>query len=174
MAITLGTTLSPLLLTAAATAPTSATSKGRSTSVSYIRDKALNSFPLKKGENAEDFLGAAIDLFKTGRWAQSLLHCHQCIELALKAGLNALGLERRGHGLNELLEELIQYRRGFERFRGKIKVLDQYYIPTRYANAFYSGSAAEHYTKKQAEEALKYAEEIFQGLKNLVAERKAP
>ena len=94
--------------------------------------------------------------------------------MALKAALNTLGLERRGQDLSELLQELVQYRREFERFRDEIKVLDQYYIPTRYANAFYSGSAAEHYTKKQAEEALKYAEEIFQGLKDLVAERTAP
>jgi len=125
-------------------------------------------------KDAEDFLGAAIDLFKTGRWAKVCFNCHQCVELALKAGLNALGLERKGHDLSELLEELVQYRREFERFRDEVKVLDQYYIPTRYANAFYSGSAAEHYTKGQAEEALKYAGEIFQGLKDLVSERTAP
>jgi len=125
-------------------------------------------------KDAEDFLGAAMDLFKTGRWAKVCFNCHQCVELALKAGLNALGLERKGHDLSELLEELAQYRREFEKFRDEVKVLDQYYIPTRYANAFYSGSAAEHYTKKQAEEALKYAEKIFQGLKEFVAERAAP
>jgi len=125
-------------------------------------------------KDAEDFLGAAMDLFKTGRWAKVCFNCQQCIELALKAALNTLGLERRGHGLSELLQELVHYHREFERFRDKIKVLDQYYIPTRYANAFYSGSAAEHYTKKQAEEALKYAEKIFQGLKEFVAERAAP
>jgi len=125
-------------------------------------------------KDAEDFLGAAMDLFKTGRWAKVCFNCQQCVELALKAGLNALGLERKGHDLSELLEELVQYRREFERFRDEVKVLDQYYIPTRYANAFYSGSAAEHYTKGQAEEALKYAGEIFQGLKDLVSERTAP
>jgi len=57
----------------------------------------------------------------------------------------------------------VQYRREFERFRNEIKVMDQYYIPTRYANAFYSGSAAEHYTKGQAEEALKYAGKYSKG-----------
>jgi len=124
-------------------------------------------------KDAEDFLGAAVDLFKTGRWAKVCFNCQQCTELALKAALNALGLERRGHDLSELLEELVEYYREFDRLRDEVRILDQYYIPTRYANAFYSGSAAEHYTKKQAEEALKYAEEIFQGLKVLVTERVA-
>lgn len=124
-------------------------------------------------KDAEDFLGAATDLFKTGRWAKVCFNCQQCIELALKAALNALGLDRRGHDLSELLGGLVEYRREFDRFRDEVRVLDQYYIPTRYANAFYSGSAAEHYTKKQAEEALKYAEEIFQELKGLVTERSA-
>jgi len=125
-------------------------------------------------KDAEDFLGAAMDLFKTGRWAKVCFNCHQCVELALKAALNALGLERRGHDLGELLEELVKYRNESERFRDEIKMLDQYYIPTRYANAFYSGSAAEHYSKRQAEEALRYAEEIFQELRKIVAKRGVP
>jgi len=115
-----------------------------------------------------------MDLFKTGRWAKVCFNCHQCVELALKAALNALGLERRGHDLGQLLEELVRYRDEFERFRDGVKMLDQYYIPTRYANAFYSGSAAEHYTRRQAEEALRYAEEVFQELRRIVAERSVP
>ena len=125
-------------------------------------------------KDAEDFLGAAMDLFKTGRWAKVCFNCHQCTELALKAALNALGLERRGHDLCGLLEELAKYRKEVEKFRDATKMLDQYYIPTRYANAFYSGSAMEHYTQRQAQEALKYTEEIFQELKNIVTKREAP
>lgn len=125
-------------------------------------------------KDAEDFLGAARDLFKTGRWAKVCFNCQQCIELALKAALNALGLERRGHDLLGLFEELVKYRKGVEKFRGTIKMLDQYYIPTRYANAFYSGSAMEHYTKGQAQEALKYTEKIFRELKNVVTEGETP
>lgn len=122
-------------------------------------------------KDAEDFLGAATDLFKTGRWAKVCFNCQQCVELALKAALNALGLERRGHDLCELFGELVKYRKEVEKFRDLMKMLDQYYIPTRYANAFYSGSAMEHYTKKQAQEALEYTEKIFSELKNIVAKR---
>ncbi|MBS7627179.1 HEPN domain-containing protein, partial [Candidatus Bathyarchaeota archaeon] len=112
-------------------------------------------------KDAEDFLGAAEDLFKTGRWAKVCFNCQQSVELALKAALNSLGLERRGHDLSELLSELVKYQEEMKRFQDAAKKLDQYYIPTRYANAFFSGSAMEHYTKSQAEEALQYAREIF-------------
>lgn len=121
--------------------------------------------------DAEDFIGAAKDLFKTGRWAKVCFNCQQCIELALKAALNSLGLERKGHDLSDLLEELLIYRQDLGAFKGVVKILDQYYIPTRYANAFYSGSAMEHYTKQQAEEALRSTEELFGELKRIVSER---
>jgi len=124
-------------------------------------------------KDADDFLGAAKDLFKTGRWAKVCFNCQQSTELTLKAALNVLGLERKGHSLHELLGELVEHLKEFERFTDHVRVLDQYYIPTRYANTFYSGSAAEHYTRKQAQEAIKYAEEIFQESKELVAKTKA-
>lgn len=125
-------------------------------------------------KDAEDFLGAAMDLFRTGRWAKVCFNCHQCVELALKAALNALGLERRGHDLCELLEELLPYCNEYRKFMDAVKLLDQYYIPTRYANAYYRGSAAEHYTKAQAEQALRYAEEIFEEMKRFAAKRSPP
>jgi hypothetical protein len=55
----------------------------------------------------------------------------------------------------------------YETFTDIVKLLDQHYIPTRYANAYYRGSAAEHYTKAQAEEALKYAEQIFEEMRKV-------
>ena len=123
-------------------------------------------------EDAEDSLGAARDLFGTGRWAKVCFHCHQAAELGLKAALNALGLERRGHDLSYLLEELAGYVREFDELRDVAKVLDQYYIPTRYANAFYRGSAMRHYTREQAERALEYAEEILRRVRQIVAQGK--
>lgn len=124
-------------------------------------------------EDAEDFLGAARDLFKTMRWSKVCFNCQQSAELAIKAALNSLGLERKGHSLGELLDELSKYYENVERFRDSVKILDQYYIPTRYANAFYSGSAMRHYTKSQAREALSFAETILQEMRRVVAKRKA-
>ncbi|MEM2415059.1 MAG: HEPN domain-containing protein, partial [Thermoproteota archaeon] len=48
-------------------------------------------------EDAEDFLGAALDLFKTGRWSKVCFNAQQAAELALKAVLNHYGIERRTH-----------------------------------------------------------------------------
>jgi len=125
-------------------------------------------------EDAEDFLGAAKDLFKTKRWSKVCFNAQQSAELALKAALNSLGVERRGHDLCELLDELISYQfKELAKLKDKVKILDQYYIPTRYANAFYSGSAMKHYTETQAEQAISYAEEILKEMKGIVTKRKA-
>lgn len=124
-------------------------------------------------EDAEDFLGAALDLLKVGRWSKVCLCAQQCAEMALKAALNSLGIEMKGHDLSELLGELSKYVEGLEGLRDKAKILDQYYIPTGYANAFYSGSAKSHYTESQAREALGYAGEIFGRVRSIVAKGKA-
>ncbi len=44
----------------------------------------------------------------------------------------------------------------------KAKVLDGFYIPTRYANAHPEGPPFEHYGKLQSSEAITYASEILE------------
>ncbi len=121
--------------------------------------------------DAEDFWGAANDLFSTSRWSKVCFSCQQAVEIALKATLNYLGIERRGHSLSSLLDEVCNYRKDFEQFKDAVKILDQYYIPTRYANAFYSGPAMKHYTEAQAQDAIKYAEDILKLVRQIVAEK---
>lgn len=41
------------------------------------------------------------------------------------------------------------------------KVLDKYYIPTRYPDAHPAGPAARHYTRGEAEEAVRLAKGIL-------------
>lgn len=41
------------------------------------------------------------------------------------------------------------------------RILDQYYISTRYPNGFDVGAPTDYYTKKQAQEAIIYAESIL-------------
>jgi HEPN domain-containing protein len=124
-------------------------------------------------KDADDFLGAARDLLATGRWAKVCFNCQQAAELALKAALNALGLEIRGHDLSLLLGELSSHEPEVKRFLDDARRLDQYYIPTRYANAFYSGSAMEHYTQAQANEGVEKAQSILEACRRVVAKRKA-
>jgi len=124
-------------------------------------------------KDADDSLGAAKDLLVSGRWAKVCFHSQQAAELALKAALNALGLEVKGHDVSLLLDQLAEYEPETKALSDIAKKLDQYYIPTRYANAFHSGSAMEHYTQSQASDALHEAERIMEACKDIVAKRKA-
>jgi HEPN domain-containing protein len=120
-------------------------------------------------EDAEDFLGAASDLFKTGRWSKVCFNAQQAAELSLKAILNHYGIERRTHSLVDLLDELIKINERFKVFQENAKILDQYYIPTRYANAFASGPAKRYFTGSQAEHAISLAKSILEEAKKIVA-----
>jgi len=124
-------------------------------------------------EDAEDFLGAALDLYKTGRWSKVCFNAQQAAELALKASLNFYGVEKRGHSLVDLLEELISIDERFREFYEAARILDQYYIPTRYANAFASGPAKRHFTESQAKQAIEFAESILNGVKETVSKGEA-
>jgi len=123
-------------------------------------------------EDAEDFLGAALDLFKTGRWSKVCFNAQQAAELALKAVLNHYGIERRTHSLVDLLDELIKINEDFKMFQDNVKILDQYYIPTRYANAFASGPAKRYFTEQQAEQAIRLASSILEKARSIVTEGK--
>jgi len=119
-------------------------------------------------DDVEDFLGAARDLLKTGRWAKACFMSRQAAELAVKAALNSLGKERKGHDVHSLLEELIREGTEVSEFTDKAKILDQYYIPTRYMNAFPEGSARSHFTEGQAREAVEMAESILLRMREIV------
>jgi HEPN domain-containing protein len=121
-------------------------------------------------EDAEDFLGAALDLYKTGRWSKVCFNAQQAAELALKASLNFYGVERRGHSLVDLLEELTSIDERFKEFYEAVMILDQYYIPTRYANAFASGPARRYFTESQAKQAIGFAKSILNKVREIVSE----
>lgn len=112
--------------------------------------------------DAEDFLGAAKDLFERGRWSKVCFNAQQAAELALKAVLQKLGMERRTHSLVDLLAELLKHMEEAGNFVDDVKILDQYYIPTRYANAFASGPAKDKYTEQQAKDAIERATKILE------------
>ena len=125
-------------------------------------------------DDAQDFIGAAKDLSSTKRWAKVCFMCQQAAELAVKAALNVLGRERRGHDVHILLAHLGKERKEILKFLEEGKTLDQYYIPTRYMNSFAEGSARSHFTERQAEEAIKIAEKIFSAMRKIVDEEKGP
>jgi len=49
------------------------------------------------------------------------------------------------------------------------KVLDNFYVPTRYANRHQESAPFEHYGKLQSEDAIRYASEILEFVRNKMA-----
>ena len=95
-----------------------------------------------------------------GRHEWSCFASHQSAEKAEKALHLFLGQEAWGHVIARLLQDLPSD--APEDLVEKAKVLDNFYIPTRYANGHPEGAPFEHYGPLQSEEAIRYAGEILE------------
>jgi HEPN domain-containing protein len=84
----------------------------------------------------------------------------QAAEKAVKSLHLALGQEAWGHAVARLLNELPV--RPSEDLIDKAKVLDNFYIPTRYANGHPEGAPFQHYGRIHSDEAIRYAGEILE------------
>jgi HEPN domain-containing protein len=86
----------------------------------------------------------------------------QAGEKALKACLYGLGRRRVfGHSLFEMAEELSGKHPRFKKIIEDAKLLDRYYIPTRYPNGIPGGSPFQLYGKNDLELATKSLEKIM-------------
>ncbi len=111
-------------------------------------------------EQAKGEFKAAKDLFATSNYAWCCFTCQQTAEKALKAILEHLGSPTAGHNLIALAIEvssLIQTPREIE---VACRILNRYYIPTRYPNAFPSGAPIHMFDKDDAREALEHTEKV--------------
>ncbi|RIL11825.1 MAG: DNA-binding protein [Proteobacteria bacterium] len=110
---------------------------------------------LEQAEN--DLLWAKASL-KEGFYSQVCFICQQTAEKAMKAlAFNREVDEVRSHAILEIAEEL----KMDEEVLKVCKKLDQYYISTRYPDALPAGAPYKFFTKEQAQEALTFAELIF-------------
>jgi len=85
----------------------------------------------------------------------------QAAEFALKALLRGLGMPSYGHSLSRLLLEVGRVFQCEDDVVQAAKTLDKYYVPTRYPNAWVEGVPDEYYTRKDAEDAVRFAERII-------------
>ena len=93
------------------------------------------------------------------RFEWACFAAQQAAEKAVKALHLFLGQEAWGHVVARLLKELpVEVP---EQLVEKGKVLDSFYIPTRYANSHPEGPPFEHYGSLQSGEAIHYACEII-------------
>jgi HEPN domain-containing protein len=107
-------------------------------------------------------LEQAKDSRDAGRHEWACFASHQSAEKAVKALHLYLKQEAWGHVVARLLQALPDSVHVPEEFVEKGRVLDNYYIPTRYPNGHPSGSPYEHYGRLQSDQAIKYASEIIE------------
>ena len=101
---------------------------------------------------------------KRHEWA--CFAAQQAAEMAVKALHLSLGQEAWGHVVARLLEELPL---NVAHLVEKAKVLDNFYVATRYANGHPEGAPFEHYGPLQSDEAVRYASEILEFVRTRLA-----
>ncbi|MGJ3251197.1 MAG: HEPN domain-containing protein [Elainellaceae cyanobacterium] len=95
---------------------------------------------------------------------------HQAAEKALKALHLAYGQEAWGHVVARLMSELPSEVVVPDVLIEKARVLDSFYIPTRYPDSHPEGSPFEHYGSLQSKDAIAYAREIIKFVSNAMAQ----
>lgn len=86
---------------------------------------------------------------------------HQAAEKAIKALHLAYGQEAWGHLLVRLLSELPTAIERPPLLIEQARVLDNFYIPTRYPDSHPEGSPFDHYGPLQSQEAIRHARAIL-------------
>ena len=100
-------------------------------------------------------------LAKHYEWA--CFQSQQAAEKALKAFLYSKGLRAiLTHSIRDLVLNCSKYDKDFGNLISQGKVLDTYYIPTRYPNGLVGNDIpAEYYSQEDAEQCTSYAELIL-------------
>lgn len=104
----------------------------------------------------------AEDSRRAGRHEWACFAAQQAAEKAVKALHLSRGQEAWGHVVARLLAELPGAIQVPEGLVDKARVLDNFYLPTRYANGHPEGAPFEHYGPLQSAEALDHAREIVE------------
>jgi HEPN domain-containing protein len=118
---------------------------------------------------AERDLEQSEDSRLAGRHEWACFAAHQSAEKAAKALHLSLGQEAWGHVVARLLMELPNDIDVSGELVEKAKVLDNFYIPTRYPNGHSQGAPFEHYGRLQSEEAIRYARSILEFVRSQMA-----
>ncbi len=106
-------------------------------------------------------LTQAEDSQKAGRHEWACFAAQQSAEKAVKALHLHKGQEAWGHVIAKLLHELPEAVTVPAELIEKGRVLDNFYIPSRYPNGHPAGAPFEHYGPLQSGEAIRYAREII-------------
>ncbi len=102
-----------------------------------------------------------------GRHEWACFAAQQAAEMAVKALHLAFGQEAWGHVVARLIADLPF---ATDDLSDKGKVLDNFYVATRYANGHPEGAPFEHYGPIQSEQAIQYAGEIVEFVRARLAQ----
>jgi HEPN domain-containing protein len=112
-------------------------------------------------ERHQDWLRQARDDLEHARLSARQAHlewaafaAHQAAEKACKALHLALDTDAWGHDLTALFLALPPAQRPHADLVDRAKGLDKHYLPARYPNGFTQGTPRDHYTQREAEQAI--------------------
>ena len=98
-----------------------------------------------------------------GDYEWSCFAAHQAAEKALKSVFMKQGTDASGHTVTVLIGNLLA---GLNEPSGELikagKILDKFYISTRYPNGFESGAPTDYFTPEEAQTAIIQAEVILE------------
>lgn len=121
---------------------------------------------IKQGERD---LEIARKLSDSGMYEAVCFHAQQAAEKALKGLLYGKGYRAIvTHSVRELFNAVSKEFDGISALLKECTELDKEYIPSRYPDAFPSGSPYEYYSKEDAEKCLNYAELILKEVRRLI------
>ncbi|MGQ0569358.1 MAG: HEPN domain-containing protein [Armatimonadota bacterium] len=107
-------------------------------------------------------LEQAEDSRMAGRHEWASFAAQQAGEKAVKALHLFRGQEARGHVIARLLRDLPPEVTVPGHLADKARVLDGFYIPSRYPNSHPEGAPFEHFGSLHSEEGIRYAREILE------------
>ena len=113
---------------------------------------------------------AAQVLRREGIYSLACFHAQQAAEKAVKALHLYLGQDAWGHVVARLLEALPAEAAVPGELIEAARVLDNYYIPSRYPNSHPEGAPFEHYGPLQSDGALEHARQIVEFARSKMAE----
>lgn len=98
---------------------------------------------------------------EAGGYDWACFKAQQAAELALKAVLKAVGRGGFGHNLVALYNEVAGVCPDNGEYEACVFFLDKLYIPHRYPDAFTEGEPWEHFSEREAREAMVCAQKIL-------------
>jgi len=120
---------------------------------------------------AEEDLESARDSSKAEHYEWACFQSQQAAEKALKAFLHSKGFRAiLTHSIRDLILDCSKYEEDFRSLLSQGKVLDAYYIPTRYPNALVGNEIpARYYSQEDATQCINYAELILKTVKEFMS-----